>query len=347
MKDSKKNISIKLSQNENPLGSSPKALNAICEHSNLFSIYPEPHSLTIKNEIAKKLGLSPDSIFVSAGLIEALDILIRNFVAKDENIIVSECSFVAYRQLAKVFGAEMRFAKMDDYHLSVNHFLEKYDSKTSLIIIDNPNNPTGTFISKKDLNFFLQQVSKETLVVLDEAYCEYVYSDEYPNTLDLLNSYPNLIIMRSFSKIFGLAGLRVGYSISSPEIVAEMDYYQAPFTVSQVAALGSIAAINDIDFLKKSFDLNLQERTKFSTKLIEMGFKVVPTQSNFIFIPFENGEVRDLVFDHLATNNIIVRKTDLFGAEKAFRISIGLPAQNICVINSLEAYCLKSLKQQL
>lgn len=332
----KKDVLIDLSKNENPFGVSPKALASIKNSVDVLNRYPEPHSLTVKKEIGRHLNLSPDNIFVSAGLVEAIDIIIRNFVGEGENMIVSECSFVAYRALAKVFEIEIQLAQMDNYALSTNHFLTVYNAKTRLIFIDNPNNPTGTYIKNTELVKFLKQISKDTYVVLDEAYYEYVDAADYPDSLALLKDYPNLIIMRSFSKIHGLAGLRIGYCISSQETVQKLEYFQAPFTVNQTAASASIAAAGDVDFIKKSFELNQTEKNKLINNLRSVGFKVSPSQTNFIFISFNTKEERDNICNFLQQNRISVCKTDPFGAPKGLRISIGVPKENDYLINCLK-----------
>ncbi len=313
---------IKLSQNENNFGPSPKALKAVMENCNQMNRYPEPHSITLKNEFSDHLGVIPENIFVCAGLVESLDIMIRNFIAKDENLIIPEITFVAYKLLAKVFHVETRFSEMKNYGIDIDSIIEKCDEKTKLIIIANPNNPTGTIITEIDLIRLMEIVPKSTYVVADEAYYEYVNRVDFPNTLKLLQRYPNLIMLRTFSKIYGLAGLRVGFAVAHEDIIEKLEYFQAPFTVSQVASIAASAAIKDHKFLEKSSEDNLKSRSLLERELSQLGYNVVTSQSNFIYIYFDLQEERDKIFNKLASNNVIVRKMGPFGDFKAFRITI-------------------------
>ncbi len=326
---------IKLSQNENPFGPSPMALKAIMKRDNTMNRYPEPHSKTLIAKFAKHLGLAPDNIFVSAGSIEALDILIRNFIAEDENLIIPKITFVAYKLLAKVFGVETRFSRMKNYRIDIDSIIENYNEKTRLIILANPNNPTGTIVTEGEMVKLLETVSPNTLVVADEAYCDYVDDAEYPDTMKLQKKYPNLIVLRTFSKIYGLAGLRVGFAIASKEIIEKFNYYQAPFTVNYLATVAASAAIKDVQFVKDSFDVNLKCKNLLIDELTELGYKVVPSQSNFIYIYFNTQHERDSAFDHLGNKNVLIRKTDPFGDDKAFRITIPKPENCQKVIDCL------------
>jgi histidinol-phosphate aminotransferase len=313
---------IKLSQNENNFGPSPMALKAVMENCDQMNRYPEPHSKTLKDEFSNHLGIIPENIFVCAGLVESLDIMIRNFIAKGENLIIPEITFVAYKLLAKVFNVETRFSKMNNYQIDIDSIIENCDEKTKLIIIANPNNPTGTIVNETDLIRLMEIVPKSTYVVADEAYCEYVNRVDFPNTMKLLQRYPNLIMLRTFSKIYGLAGLRVGFAVAHEDIIKKLEYYQAPFTVSQVATIAASAAIKDHKFLAKSSEDNSKARGLLERELSQLGYNVVPSQSNFIYIHFESQEERDRVCELLSDKNVLVRKTDPFGDEKAFRITV-------------------------
>ncbi len=313
---------IKLSQNENPLGPSPKALEAVVAQANSMNRYPEPHSGSLKSILANYHQLSPKNIFVSAGLVEALDIIIRNFVDKGENLIIPKLTFVAYKLLAKIFDVETKFARMNEYRIDVDSIIEHYDAKSKLIIIANPNNPTGNIITEKELLKLLRTVLPHTYVVIDEAYCQYVADENYPDTLKLQRTYPNLIVMRTFSKIYGLAGLRVGYTIAAKDIIEKFEYYQAPFTVGRLAAVAVSAAIKDEKFVRDSFEMNLRGRSFIEEELGNLGLHVLRSQSNFIFVFFDNQEERDVTFDKLARSKLIARKMDPFGESKAFRVTV-------------------------
>lgn len=330
-----KNI-IKLSQNENPLGASPLALKAIREHTLTINRYPEPHSSTLKAELADHLKLSPDNIFVSAGSIEALDILIRTFIGKDENMIIPELSFVACKVIAEVFGIKTKFSQMRDYNIDIDSIIENCDEQTKVIIIASPNNPTGTIITEEEMIKLLKNVSPHTFVIVDEAYCEYVSDMDYPDTIGLQKKYPNLIVLRTFSKIYGLAGLRVGYAIATKEIVEQLEHYQPPFTVNRLATAAASASIKDKQFVKDSFKVNMKTRSIIEKELKGLGYNIVPTQGNFIFIHFDSQEERDLIFDLLNSKNVFARKMDYFGDSKAFRLTIPKPENCQYVIDCFD-----------
>ena len=326
---------IKLSQNENPFGPSPKAIEAVLNNCNKVSVYPEPHSTSLITRLAEKLNLSNEKIFVSSGLIESIDILIRNFIAKDENLIIPELTFVAYKILADIFKKEVRLSKMKDFGVDVEDILSRYDDKTKAIIVANPNNPTGTVISENELIKILDYVQLSTLVVIDEAYLEYANHPDFPDTLKLQKKYPNLIVMRTFSKIYGLAGLRVGYTIATEELIKQFNYYQAPFTVNKMAAIAAYNAIDDDGFVKMCSVANSTSREKLFNEITSMGWKAVPSEGNFLFVHFDNEKDRDFFFDLLEEKKVLVRKTDLFGEMRAFRITIGTPEMNDVVIKYL------------
>ncbi len=326
---------IKLSQNENPLGPSPKALEAVMKLASTMYRYPEPHSKSLEEKIASRLNQDVEKVFVSAGLVEALDILIRNFLEKGDNLVIGEITFVAYRLLAQVFHKETRFAKLKDYRMDVDEILSCYDENTRLIIIANPNNPTGTYISGEELIHLMDSVSSDTLVVMDEAYMEYVTQADFPDSLSLQERYQNLVVMRTFSKIYGLAGLRVGYTIANKSVIKKMAHFQAPFTVNRIGSIAATHAIGDEDFVAESAVMNNRERQLLYSELKRHGYDTVPSQGNFQYVHFNTTEERNLFYEDLCSRNIIGRNMDLFGDAKAIRLSIGTPEDNLSLIGGL------------
>jgi len=258
-------------------------------------------------------------------------------VEDGENMVIGEVAFVAYRLLSEVYHVETRFSLLKDYRMDVDDMLRLCDDHTKLIIIANPNNPTGSTINEKELIRLLEGVPSKTYVVLDEAYCEYVKQDDFPDTLKLLKRYPNLIVMRTFSKIYGLAGLRVGYSIASKEIIELMQHYQAPFTVNHFASAAAMTALDDQSYIEKCSKLNNESRLQLANELTNIGIHVTPSQSNFLFLTFPSREERDRVFSFLGESRILARKTDLFGADHSFRITIGEVYDNTRIISTLKA----------
>ncbi len=319
---------IKLSQNENPLGPSPLAMKAVQEYSNTMHLYPEPHSHTLQEKLSDRLNVETDCVFVSAGLVESLDILIRNFVGPDQNMILSEITFAAYRLMADVFEVNVRTSKMNEYCVDVEDILRLCDHGTRLIIIANPNNPTGTTISQLELVRLMENVPSDTLVIMDEAYLEYVNQVDFPDSLGLWERYENLVVMRTFSMIYGLAGMRVGYTIAHRSIIDQLSYYQAPFTVNRMGMVAAMAAIEDTEFVEESVRLNRKGRQFLYKELSNCGCSIVPSQSNFLYLTFPTVEERNHMHDMAAKRSIIVRKTDLFGDDRSFRLTIGTPEHN-------------------
>jgi histidinol-phosphate aminotransferase len=337
MEEHKLHAIIKLSQNENPLGPSPRVLETVREAGEIIHRYPEPHSRSLKKMLADNLNLPTGRVLVSAGLVESLDIVIRNFVGDEGNMIIGEITFVAYRLLSEVYGIKTKFSRLKDYRMDVDDILRLSDENTKLIIIANPNNPTGSVINENELIRLLEGVSSDTYVVLDEAYGEYVTQEDFPDSLNLLNRYPNLIVMRTFSKIYGLAGLRVGYSIASEEIIELMQHFQAPFTVNHLASRAAMAALDDQDYVRMCCKVNNENRIQLTRELTNLGIKVTPSQSNFLFLTFLSVEERNRVYDILGDNGVLVRKMDLFGADHSFRLTIGKTADNSRIISILKA----------
>jgi histidinol-phosphate aminotransferase len=343
MEEHKLQTIIKLSQNENPMGPSSHVMEVVRDACEQIHRYPEPHSRSLKKKLADSLNLPPVNIFVSAGLVESLDIVIRNFVGEGGNMIIGKITFVAYRLLSEVYGVETRFSCLKDYRMDVDDMLRLCDEKTKLVIVANPNNPTGSTINENELIRLLEGVSSETYVVVDEAYCEYVNQDDFPDSLGLLKRYPNLIVMRTFSKIYGLAGMRVGYSIAREEIIELMQHFQAPFTVNNLASVAAMAALDDQNYVHKCCKSNYKNRVQLTRELASLGIKVTPSQSNFLFLTFPLLEERNRVFDLLGENGVLARKMDLFGADHSFRLTVGKAEDNARVISVLNAAAMHSV----
>ena len=328
---------IKLSQNENPLGSAPSAKKIIEEYSHIINRYPEPHSDTLRARLAEWHDLDIEEVFVSAGLTEAIDIIIKNLIPPGYHMITADVTFVAYKLIAQVFGIDTKYIPLKDFTFDVNAIIEAADEKTSVILIANPNNPTGTVIHHDELELLLKSVSKETIVVIDEAYYEYVDDPDYPRSFDLRKQYPNLLILRTFSKMYGLAGMRVGYAVASPEISEKLNRFQAPFTVSQLASKAASASLDDTEYVQTCFRFNQESRQMLVERLSNFGAHVVPSQSNFFYLAFSSEEVCDRIYNMLTDNNILTRQATLFGDRSALRISIGTSEQIARMVSCFES----------
>jgi len=326
---------IRLAQNENPHGASPKVLEAIQNNIKSISLYPDVILTELKEKLAKKNNVTHDEIIVAPGSCSLIDQLIARLVKKGENIVIPKLSFIAYKLCAKVHNHECREAKMENYHVSLNNVLALTDEKTKLIFLANPNNPTGTFFSQSEITSFLEKISPKTIVVLDEAYNEYVTDKNFPASLNIYKEYKNVIILRSFSKIYGLAGLRIGYGIARKSFIDDFESNRIPFTVSSIANIAALTALDDDEHVQQSAKRNAKERDFLTNGLSCLGYKVVPSQSNFVFLYFETTEERNKVCEIFLENQILVRKMDAFGDDKALRISTGKSADNKKLVDCL------------
>jgi histidinol-phosphate aminotransferase len=338
---------IKLSQNENPFGASPRALRAIEANYHSVNRYPEVTHKALKSKLAEKYNVVPDNVVVSAGSVEIVDMVIKALVGFDKNIVTGEVTFAAYGLLAKINGRACRRAKLVDNTIDIGNVISLCDDKTKVVFIANPNNPTGTIISHNTLRQLLQALPSHTFVVIDEAYAEYVTDATYPDSIELQKAFPNLIILHTFSKIYGLAGLRIGYAIAHPDIVQSLAQSRTPFTVNILASVAALASLDDTEFTKKCASINEEERAFIYDELKNMGFTVTPSQGNFIFVEFSKPEEKEKIYTLLKNSGVIVRKLEPFGAEMGLRISVGRPEENQHLIKSLKQIKSQRCKPQV
>jgi histidinol-phosphate aminotransferase len=337
MKSTKEKIDkiIKLSQNENPFGASPLALKAVEKNYHSVYRYPEVIHEDLRSKLAEKYNVAPDNIVVSAGSVEVMDMAIKAFVGFDENIVTSEKTFVAYKLLARIHGRECKLAKMLNNTVNTENIISLCNKKTRLIFIANPNNPTGTIITHESLNKLLQVLPPRVFVVIDEAYIEYVNDTSYPHSLELQKSFPNLIILRTFSKIYGLAGLRVGYAITHTEVRNSLVKHKTPFSISSLSNVAALASLDDVEFVRKSISVNEKERAFLQETFRNMGLNVTTSQSNFICLEFDSPYEKKETQKYLNIEGIIVRDLGPFGIEKGLRTSVGRPDENIKLVDCL------------
>ncbi len=326
---------IRLAQNENPYGASPKAISAIQENLNLVSIYPDVKQQELRQLLAEKAKVDVSNIVVGAGSVSIIETMIKTFVNKDEHIVFPKISFTAYKVLSEIYGVHFRSAEMNNYITDLSIISKSCDDKTKLVFLANPNNPTGTIFHHNELVKFLQQINPNTLVIIDEAYFEYVNDPSFPNSLELLTNYPNVVILRSFSKIYGLAGLRIGYGIAHQTIINRIENQRTPFTVNILATVAAIASFKDDDFIEYSIKSNDEQRNYLYISLKNLGFNVLPSQSNFLYLYFYTKLERDVIYDQLIDAGLQTRKMEPFGDEKALRISIGDENANQKIITCL------------
>ncbi len=335
-----KNI-IKLASNENPLGPSPRALRAIRAHLKNLNRYPDGSGFYLKKELVgffnskkgKSKNFSAGNFILGNGSNELIDIAVRTFCKKDENIIAPFPSFVAYYLAAEQLGIPLKATALNNFTIDLPIILTAIDDKTKIIFVSNPNNPTGTFIPSKKIKEFIQNVRDSILIVIDEAYIDYAG----PSILDVsdISSFPNVLVLRTFSKAYGLAGLRAGYGIGHKEMVSLMERVREPFNVNSLSLAGAAAALSDADYVEKVVKTNKEEKKYLYSSLKKSGIKYIETGANFILCEIKGKKAVD-VNESLLDMGVIVRPMDRFGYEDMIRVTIGTRAENVKLIRSLK-----------
>jgi histidinol-phosphate aminotransferase len=318
----------KLASNENALGPSPRAVAAAREAMAKVNLYPDGAAFDLRQGLAAKLGVAPQELFVGNGSNELIELLVRTFVLDGEEVLTSAQSFIAYKLAANAHGRTLVEAPMKArFHYDLDALKKLLSRKTKLIFLANPDNPTGTCFPQSELLPFLDAVPKETLVVLDEAYVEFVNMPGFQDSLALRKKYTNLVVLRTFSKIYGLAGLRLGYGLARPDVVEYIDRVRAPFNVNLVAQAAGVAALGDLEHLERSRALVREERPFLAAGLASVGATVVPSQGNFILADFP-GRPGKALFEDLLREGVVVRPMGGYGFPNAQRVTVGLRREN-------------------
>lgn len=339
-----KNISniIKLASNENPYGPSPKVYEILAEKIKSLNLYPDPDQYLLKQEISKFYNISNNMVAIGNGSDEIFQLIMRAFADQTNNIIFPKYSFSSYQICADAVGAKSIIAEIDsNWQSNLHNILKLINNKTKIICLANPNNPTGTYLNIEDISSFISKIPEHIIVLLDEAYFEYVKysspisSDYVDKSIALVQKYENLIITRTFSKAYGLAGLRVGYSISSPHIAAIINKLKQPFNVNRLAQYAGIAALQDQNYVQQAIALNNKEKNYLYNEFDKLGIKYIPTHANFITI---NTKTSLLIYNYLLDNGIIVRPINNYGLDDYLRISIGSHEENKALVISLNCY---------
>ncbi len=333
----KKIAKIKLSANESALGPSPKAVRAYNKVSKNFKRYPDSEGIFLKKTLAKKFKLDPNRIILGSGSDQIFEIVCRAFINKNDEVIVPQYSFIIYRMYGKINGAKIVYAKEKNFRISVDNIISCVTKKTKVVFLANPNNPTGTYVGKKDLIRLRKKLRSNILLVIDDAYFEYVNKKDYSSGLKLFSKSKNVVITRTFSKIYGLAGLRVGWGYSSKRIIKALNQLKPPFNVSRPALFAASAALTDETWLKKE----INHVNKWSKKMFEVfsNLKIETNKSsaNFLLINFSKLNMSSKkVFNDLAKFGILLRKTDIYKIKNSLRVTIGKSKENIKFISKLK-----------
>lgn len=317
---------IKLASNENPFGFPESAKQAIINQLNDLTRYPDANGFELKATISKKFGVQPNQITLGNGSNDLLELFAHTFASEKDEIIYSQYAFIVYPLVTKAINAVAREIPAKNWGHDLDSFLLAINEKTKLIFIANPNNPTGNFLTQAEIDAFLANVPSNVIVVLDEAYTEFTAVEERVDSFGLLAKYPNLIVSRSLSKAYGLAGLRIGYAVSNPEIADLLNRVRQPFNCNSLALASAIAVMNDDEFVKKVAENNRLEMARYEAFCLANGLEYIPSKGNFITIDFKRPAAP--IYDALLREGVIVRPIAGYGMPNHLRTSIGLPEEN-------------------
>ncbi len=319
-----KNI-IKLSSNESPFGPSKNATQAYKDSSEKLSKYPELTADSLQHQIGKKHNLNEDQIICGTGSDEILILTILTFCSPGDEVIHARHGFEMYPIITKYAGAESIIAEEIDYKINIDSVIDKLSASTKVICIANPNNPTGTYLNNNELRSLLKRIPKNVVVVIDTAYAEFADADDYDKSFSLVEEFNNVIITRTFSKAYSLAGLRLGWCYGSKILIDMIKKIRPPFNVTTGAIAAGIAALEDDEHLKKVVNHNSETKQWFIDKLNNLGFKAYQTQANFVFviIPETKNQTAKKINEYLLSEGIALRYLSTYGLNNALRITLG------------------------
>ena len=326
---------VKMASNENALGPSPKAVSAMRRALSRTHRYPDGGCHKLRLKLAKFLKVSPDALVFGNGSDELLVFAVRAFVSEADEVIIADPTFLIYEIACSVENGRVVRVPMRNFHYDLDGMARRICERTKLIFIANPDNPVGTYINEKALASFLRRVPENVVVVLDEAYCEFArVKKDYPNSLEWLKDFPNVMITRTFSKAYGLAGLRVGYSVSSPAIASALNKVREPFNVNLLAQEAAVAALDDAAHLKRSVRTVNEGRHFLSGGLRKLGFACVDTVTNFILFDLKRDAAP--VYEKMLRLGVIVRPMGAWGLKTYLRVTIGTPLDNRKFLTALK-----------
>ena len=330
---------IKLASNENPLGPSPKAIKALQGELANIGFYPDDNGFRLKSMLAEQHGVSREQITLGNGSCNVLELVVRAFVEQGQEVIFSKYAFAMYPIMTQAAEGKSIVTPAKDWGHDLDAMLAAVNDNTKLVLIANPNNPTGTWLKAEELSRFIKNLPNNVIVVVDEAYFEYANdpgmgAHDYPDTIPWVKDFPNLIVTRTFSKAYGLAGLRVGYGVASPEITDLINRVRQPFNVNNLALVAAEAALEDADHLHHTLQLNNEGMRQLMTGLNSLGLEVIPSVGNFVAVDVK--QKADIIYEGLLREGVIVRPVIVYEMPNHLRITIGLPEQNARLLNALQ-----------
>lgn len=326
---------IKLASNENPFGPSPRALAALGGRFPDLHLYPNG-GYDLRVRLAELYGLSPDNVIAGSGSEAIMSIIIRTFLNDDDEVLTTEAAFIGFQVLAKSRGVPYRTVPYRRWHYDLGAIAGAITPRTKIIYLANPNNPTGTIFTRSEFDEFYRRVPERVLIILDEAYWEYARDDaRFPDSMGY--RYDNVITLRTFSKVYGLAGLRIGYGFAHAELIRNLLKVKLPFEPGTLSQAAGLAALDDEEFLRRTLENNRAGREMLTAALTGMGLDVAPSRANFVMFPLGDEREVDRVFDGMLRRGVIVRPLRGFGLPQCVRITVGTPEENEAAVSALSA----------
>ena len=326
---------VKLASNENPVGPSPKIIDSIEKIVKETHRYPDGNATRLKAKISRKFNILENQVTIGNGSNDIIEFVARSFLGPNDSAVYSEHAFAVYPLVVRAVGAMGIEVPAKNFSHDLEAMLDSIEENTKLIFIANPNNPTGSFIEQSELLNFLEKVPEEIIVLLDQAYFEYSSFETSDLEFDVLERFPNLVISRSFSKAYGLAGFRVGYSVSSIEIADYLNRVRQPFNANSLALYAAEIALDDDQFIKKCLELNFEQKQILFNGLQASGFECLPSRANFI--SFDCGEDSNDAFNKLLLEGVIVRSLRVYKMPNFLRVSVGLPEENLTFLEKIKS----------
>ncbi len=323
--------SIKLASNENPLGPSPLAIKALYNSVNDLNRYPDGNCYHLRQVLSEKLQVQPEEIVFGNGSNEIIELAVRTFLCPGDEALMAHPSFVVYSTIVQAVQGNNIVVPLKNWRHDLQKMASKVTKKTKIVFIANPNNPTGTINTKAELNTFMKRIPKKILVIVDEAYYEYVASSDYADSMKYFREGRNILILRTFSKIYGLAGLRIGYGIAGAEIIDAMNRIRQPFNVNSLAQRAAVAALKDEKHLEKTKLTNEKGKEYLYKELEALKITYIPTEANFIYILLKDMTSVE-IYNSLLGKGVIIRPM----GENTIRVTIGLPKENRKFIKALQ-----------
>jgi histidinol-phosphate aminotransferase len=325
--------SVKLASNENPLGPSPKALAAIREKLPQLNLYPDGDCFYLKQTLAKKLGVAPEKLILGTGSNEIIELAVRTFMRPGDEAVMAQQAFVVYHLIVQAVGGKGKAVPLKNFTHDLAAIGEAITPQTRVVFLANPNNPTGTIYRREEWERFLGKVSRDVLLIVDEAYFEYVTDPGYPDSLEYHAEDRAILTLRTFSKLYGLAGLRIGYGVGAKALIALMQRVRQPFNVNAPAQWAALAALDDVEHVKRSLEANREGLEYLQREFTRLGLAFVPSSANFVLVHVGEGQE---VFKQLLRQGVIVRPMAGYKFPEHVRVTVGTMPENRKFIDALE-----------